>query len=677
MKIVDRFSHAVTVIENCWVPMSDGCRLAGRIWLPAAALRSPVPAILEYIPYRKRDFTRARDEPMHYYFAGNGYAAVRVDVRGSGDSDGLLLDEYVRQEQDDALEIIHWIAQQPWCSGAVGMMGKSWGGFNSLQVAARRPPELKAIVTVCSTDDRYADDAHYMGGSLLNENLTWGSVLMSVNACPPDPEVVGERWRDMWRNRLEHAVFFPEVWLDHQRRDDYWKHGSVCEDYDAITCPVYVVGGWADAYSNAIPRLLVGLKVPRKGLIGPWAHVYPHDGLPGPAIGFLQETVRWWDHWLKGIDTGIMGEPMLRVWMQESVPPKPFYEYRPGRWIAERQWPSTRIAMKRYWLNAGRLSCAERLKSSIEFRSPQTTGLSAGDWCGFGIKGEAPPDQRADDGCSLTFESDPLPKRMEILGAPTVTLELASNQPVAFIAVRLNDVAPDGASTRVTYGLLNLTHRNSHERLEPLEPGKRCRTEITLNDIAHAFSTGHRLRLAISTSYWPIAWPAPRPVTMTVFTGESFVNLPVRPPDPKDDELRTFDAPEQAPLAEQTELRPTALKRVVERDLLTNETVYTIFNDSSDVESQPSARFEAIDLDLDHTISQRYRISEDDPLSAAAEVVQKTLFRRGAWMTRVETRTCLTASEDHFLLWAEVKAYEDEEAFFARSWERRVKRDLL
>ena len=193
--------------------MSDGCRLAARIWLPADAETAPVPAILEYIPYRKRDFTRPRDEPMHHYFAGYGYAAVRVDLRGSGDSDGLLLDEYLKQEHDDALEVIRWIAQQPWCSGAVGMMGKSWGGFNSLQVAARRPPELKAIITVCSTDDRYLDDVHYMGGCLLNENLTWGSVLMSYNAYPPDPEIVGERWRTMWRDRLEHAVFFPEVWL--------------------------------------------------------------------------------------------------------------------------------------------------------------------------------------------------------------------------------------------------------------------------------------------------------------------------------------------------------------------------------------------------------------------------------------------------------------------------------
>jgi len=319
MKIIDRFPHNVRVIENCWIPMSDDCRLAARIWLPVDAETTAVPAILEYIPYRKRDFTRARDEPMHHYFAGHGYASVRVDLRGSGDSDGLLLDEYLQQEHDDALEVIRWIAQQPWCSGTVGMMGKSWGGFNSLQVAARRPPELKAIVTVCSTDDRYLDDVHYMGGCLLNENLTWGSVLMSYNAYPPDPELVGERWRAMWRDRLEHAVFFPEVWLEHSRRDDYWKHGSICENYGAITCAVYAIGGWADAYSNAIPRLLAGLRAPRKGLIGPWAHLYPHDGVPGPAIGFLQEALRWWDHWLKDTDTGVMAEPMLRVWMQERA----------------------------------------------------------------------------------------------------------------------------------------------------------------------------------------------------------------------------------------------------------------------------------------------------------------------------------------------------------------------
>ncbi|MBM4298371.1 MAG: CocE/NonD family hydrolase, partial [Deltaproteobacteria bacterium] len=508
MKIIHRFPREVRTIENCWIPLSDGCRLAARAWLPTDAEATPVPAILEYIPYRKRDLTRGRDEPMHRYFAGHGYAAVRVDLRGSGDSDGLLLDEYLPQEHDDALEVISWIARQPWCSGAVGMMGKSWGGFNSLQVAARRPPELKAIITVCAADDHYNDDAHYMGGCLLNENLTWGSVLMSYNAYPPDPELVGERWRAMWRERLEHAVFFPERWLEHTRRDAYWKHGSVCEDYGAIACPVYAIGGWSDAYSNAIPRLLVELKVPRKGLIGPWAHLYPHDGVPGPAIGFLQEALRWWDHWLKGADTGIMAEPMLRVWMQESAPPKPSQKLRPGRWVAEAKWPSLRIEVKRHWLSSNGLRSEPDGALRFDLCSPQTTGLAAGEWCGFGAPGEAPPDQRGDDGCALCFDSEALAERVEILGAPLASLEIAGDRPVALIAVRLNDIAPDGASTRVTLGVLNLTHRDGHEEPKPLEPGKRYSIKVRLNDIAHAFPAGHKVRLALSTCYWPIAWPA-------------------------------------------------------------------------------------------------------------------------------------------------------------------------
>ena len=676
MKIVERFPHVVRVIENCWIPMSDGCRLAARIWLPADAETAPVPAILEYIPYRKRDFTRARDEPMHHYFAGHGYVAVRVDLRGSGDSDGLLLDEYLKQEHDDALEVIRWIAQQPWCSGAVGMMGKSWGGFNSLQVAARRPPELKAIITVCSTDDRYTDDVHYMGGCLLNENLTWGAVLMSYNAYPPDPDLVGARWRAMWRDRLEHAVFFPEVWLEHPRRDDYWKHGSVCENYGAILCPVYAIGGWADAYSNAIPRLLAGLKTPRKGLIGPWAHLYPHDGVPGPAIGFLQEALRWWNQWLKGVDTGIMAEPMLRVWMQESVTPKPFYRHRPGRWVAETQWPSPRITSKRHWLNPGRLSRSATVKTRLDFRSPQTTGLGAGEWCGFGAPGEAPPDQRGDDGCSLTFDSKPLRERMEILGAPLATLEVAADRPVAMIAVRLNDVAPDGASTRVTYGLLNLTHRKGHENPQPLKPGQRYLVRVTLNDIAHAFPAGHRLRLAVSTSYWPIAWPAPEPVTVSLFTGESFLDLPVRRPDPSDVALEPFKSPERAATAT-TELRPSALKRIVERDRATGETVYRVSSARGDSDEAQLNSIKAIDLEVGHTMRKLFRIAEEDPGTAQAEVTQKARFRRGAWNTRVETRARFSSSPEDFVLEAELTAYENDELFFTRTWSRRVKRDLL
>ncbi|HEY5738795.1 MAG TPA: CocE/NonD family hydrolase, partial [Gammaproteobacteria bacterium] len=303
------FPRPIEEIENLYIPLADGTRLAARLWLPTDARRDPVPAILEYIPYRKRDFMRLRDEPIHRYYAGHGYAAIRVDLRGSGDSEGLLEDEYLPREQLDALEVIDWLAAQPWCDGKVGMTGISWGGFNALQVAAHRPPALRAIITLCASDDRYADDAHFMGGCLLNENQIWGTAFFANNALPPDPALAGDRWREMWLRRLEANRPFPALWLRHQRRDDYWKQGSVCEDFSRIGCAVYAVGGWADGYSNAVPRLLAGLECPRKGLIGPWAHTFPHNGIPGPAIGYLQEALRWWDHWLKGSDDGIMDEP--------------------------------------------------------------------------------------------------------------------------------------------------------------------------------------------------------------------------------------------------------------------------------------------------------------------------------------------------------------------------------
>ena len=661
----------IVEIENVWIPMSDGCRIAARIWLPKDAAATPVPAILEYIPYRKRDFMRARDEPIHRYFAQGGYAAVRVDLRGSGDSDGILLDEYTQQEQDDALEIIAWIAEQAWCTGAIGMMGISWGGFNALQVAALQPPALKAIITLCSTDDRYADDAHYMGGCLLNENLQWGSILLAHGAYPPDPEIVGERWREMWRERIEQLVAFPALWLEHQWRDAFWRHGSVCEDYGAIRCAVYAIGGWADGYSNAVPRLLKGLKCPKKGLVGPWAHRFPQNGVPGPAIGFLQEAVRWWDHWLKGIDRGIMAEPAYRVWMQESVDPQPSYEERPGRWVAEAAWPSSRTLKQRLFLNPGRLEPAPTQAARLAFSSPQTTGLMAGEWCAFGAEGEMPLEQRPDDGRSLTFDTGPLPERLEILGAPVVELDLAADEADALLAVRLNDVQPDGTSTLVTYGLLNLTHRDGHEQPEALDPGSLQRIRLQLNDIAHAFPAGHRLRLALSSSYWPIAWPSPALAVLTLRTGQSALYLPVRPPSPDDDGLRPFEPP--AP-GTRHRPRPTPLRRTIELDLATNETVYTF--QSGEFDAAP-ARIEPIGMDLGYTFLKRHRISEYDPLSAQTEVVQRTLMRRAEWSVRIECRTRLTATRTSFQFGADLEAFEGDQPFAHREWRVAIPRRLV
>lgn len=675
------FPQVVREIENIFIPLSDGCRLAARIWLPENAEQQPVPAIFEYIPYRKRDFMRARDEPMHHYLAGHGYAAVRVDIRGSGDSDGILLDEYLPQEQADAVEVINWLAAQPWCNGAVGMTGISWGGFNSLQVAALAPEPLKAIITLCSTDDRYADDAHYMGGCLLNENQIWGTVLFALNALPPDPEIVGERWREMWLERLRHDQPFPATWLKHQRRDAFWKQGSVCEDFSRIQCPVYAIGGWADGYSNAIGRLLSGLRGPRKGLIGPWAHAFPHNALPGPSIGYLQEALRWWDHWLKDIDTGIMAEPMLRVWMQDSVAPQPLHTERSGRWVAESAWPPPHITTQTWYLDApAALVDTPGTATWLDVQSPQTTGSTGGDWCGFGAEGEAPMDQRADDGRSLIFDCPSLTHDMEILGAPRVSLRLSASAPQALIALRLNDVAPDGTSTLVTYGVLNLSHRDGHENPQVLEPGKAVEIEVELNDIAHRFPAGHQIRLSLSTSYWPLVWPAPTPVTLSIESGNSRLELPQRAVHDLDATLPPFEPAEAAPTKSiQTALRPNKFTRSFERDLTTHDTVYRLYSAGGDLETGSVMHIDAIDMELGHTVERKFSIGESDPLSARARISEDLLMRRREWSVRVSVVTELTANENQFLLYAKLSAREGDSAkdVFAREWNEVIPRDCV
>ena len=671
MRIRDEFPRKVRVIENTFITLADGCRLAAKIWLPEDAEADPVPAILEYLPYRKRDGTVERDELTHPYFAGHGYAGVRVDLRGAGESDGVMPDEYLAREQADALEVIDWLARQPWCSGAVGMIGISWGGFNGLQVAALRPPALRAIITLCSTDDRYADDIHFMGGCLLNDNLSWASTMFCHNSHPPDPLLVGERWRELWLERLEGSGLWVENWLRHQRRDAFWQQGSVCQDYGAIACPVYAVGGWADAYSNAVFRLLQNLEVPRKGLVGPWAHKYPHFARPGPAVGFLQEALRWWDHWLKDIDNGIMDEPMLRVWMQESVPPAADYETRPGRWVAEDAWPSTHIAAQRYALNPGRIERPAGAEQVLTICSPQTVGWTAGQWCPHGLHADQAVDQRPDDGGSLVFETEPLGERLEIFGAPLVDLELSADRPLALVAARLSGVAPDGAATRVTYGLLNLTHRDSHEQPTPLEPGRRYSVRIQLGEVAQAFPAGHRIRLSLSTAYWPIAWPSPAPVTLSVHAGVSSLSLPLRAARAADDDLAAFPEPEGASPWRRTVIEAGRHAWTVTQDQATQETTVEMVDDSGRL------RLDDIDLELRHAAVEHFSVRPQEPLSARGETAWTLQLARGDWRVETRTRTVMTATADSFDLRATLEAFEDQEQVFSKSWEVSVPRDLV
>ena len=672
MRTVDRFPHEVRSIEHTPISMRDGIQLAARIWLPEGAEDAPVPGVLEFIPYRKRDGTRARDERIHPYLAGHGYACVRVDLRGSGDSEGVLADEYLPTELNDGEDVLAWIADQPWCDGSVGMLGISWGGFNALQLAARRPPQLKAVIAASASDDRYADDVHYMGGCLLGDNLSWGSTMFAYNALPPDPEIVGDRWRALWHQRLEGSGLWLETWLRHQQRDAYWRHGSVCEDYAAITCPVMAVSGWADGYSNAAFRLLANLHAPRMALIGPWSHVYPHMGSPGPAIGFLQEVLRWYDRWLKKVDNGIDEEPMLKAYLQHPDEPQPAADHRAGRWIAERAWPTPNVAMKRHPLTRGRILDPDADPGDVEprqIRSPLSLGLFAGKWCSYAAAPDLPSDQREENGGALVFDSEPLAEPVDLLGSPSVDLRVIADKPVAMVAVRLIDVAPDGKATRITYGILNLTHRHGHEQAEAVEPGATMDVTVAFNYCAQHLGRGHRLRLAISTSYWPLSWPPPEPVMLTVHPEMSALSLPVRRTNGADHELRPFEPAEGAPALPTTLLERPDQNWLVTRDLAADRAQLEVIDDRG------AWRIDSHGMEVRRKSFEWYRSTADDFTSVEGETLTTWSLARDGWSAETVARTHLTCTAEAFHLHATLDAYETGRRVFAKTWDRTIPRD--
>ena len=663
-----------TTCEDVSIPVRDGTRLYARIWRPVTD--EPVPALLEYLPYRLGDWTAPRDAQRHPWYAGNGYASVRVDVRGHGNSEGMPGDEYDATELADGVAVVEWLAEQPWCSGRVGMFGISWGGFNSLQIAALAPEPLKAIVTVCSTDDRYDNDVHYMGGSVLAVDMhAWAATMLAFVSRPPDPKFVGDRWRGMWLERLEQVDPFIHTWLDHQARDGYWRHGSVCEDYSAIKAAVLAVGGWADPYRDTVFRLAEHLEAPMRGLVGPWSHQYPDRGLPpGPAIGFLQETLRWWDHWLKdehpSSDTGVMAEPKLRTWMNESVPPATLYAERPGRWIGEDSWPSASIDITPYRLND---DLTATLDGPVQVVSPQHTGVDAGRFFPFGNDTDLPPDQREEDGRSVCFDSAPFGDRVEILGNARLRLRVTCPTARAQIVARLCDVAPDGSSTLVTRGVLNLLSRHGRERTVEWVPGETEDVSFDLVAIAHAFPPGHRIRLALSSAYWPWIWPHPSDRGFTVDPDASALLLPVR--DSGGDAARapiTFEEPEQAPPLGVVYADPESLgpERIVRRDVATDEWLLEVDPRYGGSRSYPDG------LEFSEDALESYAIRGADPLSARALSEWKVGLSRPelGWNVTVTTRSEIRADAGHFLTDNQVTAREDGKVVFERRWERRIPR---
>ena len=654
----------VELTEHLFIPLPDGTRLAARLWLPSTAHERPVPALLEYLPYRKTDGTAPYDPVMHGYFARHGYASVRVDMRGSGDSDGLLTDEYTQAELDDALHVIAWLAAQRWCSGKVGMFGISWGGFNALQVAALRPPALGAIVTACSTDDRYADDVHYMGGCIeAIDVIGWATNFTSMQARPPSPLVRAD-WRERWLERLDALPLFAATWLEHQTRDAYWRHGSVCEDYAAIRCPVFAVGGWADGYKNTVLRLLSGLSVPRKGLIGPWAHGWPNRVNPEPRIAFSDECVRWWDRWLKDVPNGADEEPMLRAWEQDAFAPDRAHATRPGRWIAERAWPPAdgRIEAQRWYWTDTELSRQQRATNAEQIPTDLRHGCCAGTWCPFGTRDDLPGDERNEAGCAERW-TVPADAPQSILGRAKVHVSLAVDRPVAHVAVRLCDVHPDGTVQLVTRGVLNLGHRDNHARVEPLAPDSRLDVIVELDACAHRLERGHRWQLAIAPTYWPLIWPTPEPVTLTLLV--AVLELPLRNSSPLDAALRPLGTADgDASLAVETvaPFRSSANRGALPHAVTSDRATEHAWRLPDGLTIATYGR-ESTRATVAETIGAEWRSRREVTMS------------RGDWQTKISVDATLRAELEVFVVEQVVEAYEGATRLRRRTWQRRIPRN--
>ncbi|MGE5766411.1 MAG: CocE/NonD family hydrolase, partial [Bacteroidota bacterium] len=563
---------------------------------------------------------------------------------------------------------IAWIAAQPWCSGAVGMMGISWGGFNALQVAALRPPALKAVISIASTVDRFADDIHFKGGAQLSANLSWAATMLAYQSRPPDPALVGERWRELWLERLEGEPFMLEEWLAHQRRDAFWRHGSICEDFETFDTPALVLAGWADGYRNTPLKAVEGLGSKAKAILGPWVHKYPHFAWPKPRMDFHGVALRFWDRWLKGIANGAEDDPQVTAYILDGPRPVIPRPQEPGRWVAVDRWngvPTSRL----FLTGDGRLVEESGPDGGeVVVASPPDTGVMGGEYFTLKPGGELPGDQRTDDGGSVVFETAPLTEAVELLGFPVLEAALRCDAPTALLTARLVDIHPDGAARRISLGVLNLAHRDGSAKPAPMPAGEAVTVTLRLDACGYRIPAGHRLRLSLSNAYWPQVLPTPGAAPVTLERAGATLTLPLLGGH------RDVAVPEPAnpdPLPRYIEHAPPTTRHAVERDLTLGETRYSIHEDTGAFEHPDSG------LVTRQVRDEVWTLAPADPDKAAGECRWTTEMRRGEWSVRMESVASLRCSAEAFEIEAAVEAFEGETRIRRKTWRKTIPRDLM
>lgn len=662
--------YKVRAERNVRIPMRDGKILSANIVRPDAEGHFPV--LIEYHPYRKDDSNRG-SLGMHEYFAERGFGSVQLDVRGTGASDGNSTDEYIPQEQEDGYDAVEWLAKQPWANGNVGMFGTSYGGFTSIQVAMQRPPHLKAIAPMYATDDRYTDDCHYSQGGNMRMYYdvgSYGGMMVAMNALPPYPELSGPRWAEMWKQRLEQSEPYILKWMHQQVDGSYWRGASLRPNYDKVQCPTYLIAGWRDGYPNAMLRIYTQLKVPKKLLLGPWVHSRPHVSIPGPRIDHLNEMARFFAHWLRGEDTGIMQEPPVMTYMQEDAKPERTMDIIPGHWRNDADFPVPGTKEVSFYLaDNGRLAsqaASNQDKEYDEFEYVPTVGLSNGYWSGGGISFYLADDQRPDEAYSLVYTSQPFEQETRIFGWPKVILRASSSARVATFVTKLADVAPDGHSTLIVDGSLNGTRRESYTEPSPMAPGKVYELNIPMWPTGWVLKPGHRLRLAISGADFPNLWPTPERARNRIYRSGSRITLPTVP-EP------TLPAPHFLP--------PPQLRSVVKgyggpatQEVVTDQITGTV------TVTRHSAGTTALDENLGTFSSeQTFRCSAESRNPAQASIVglHKYMLQREDGVIEISAESTIRATETAFHILINLNVTRNNMPFFHKQWTATEPRKLL
>ncbi len=679
----------VTLSANLWLPVSASPAdstgtLAANAARPNAA--EHFPAILEMIPYGKDSWRRNADVARGTYLARRGYVLCRVDVRGTGSSGGVALDEYTEAETLDGYDVVEWLAAQPWCTGAVGMWGISYGAFTSIQVAKLRPPHLKAIVPIQGTDDRYLTDVHYIGGCVTASELSQYAVSqVAMNAMPPDPALWGESWQADWLARLDATPPWLFEWLRQQHDGPYWRGASLAPDYDAIEAAVLNVGGWMDSYVDAAFRMQERCTAPSRTIVGNWVHGLPASATPGPNLDDLHELVRFFDRWLKGEPNGADEEPSI-VWFERTyATPEPFPATLPGRWRAAAAYPHPDVEFRAMQFAAGTLPLVGRLvpadqglveAAAIErYPSRSTVGTHASlSWGAGGPPNGLARDLRPDESLGPVFTSAPLDHDMAMLGVAEVVLFMAVSAPVATAVVRLTDVAPDGTSAQVSAGILNLTHRLAHDAPAPLIPGSVEDVHVPLRPAGYRFPAGHRMRVSVASSAWPVIWPSPYPATFELHLGPSTPSrlvLPVIPAAGGPGDLPVPAFKTTRPDLPDVGIEGAADQPVwqVATDVLRDTVAVTIHDGGEDILDDGRRLYAAETLEL--------TASDSDPAHASlkADVVYR--WREHAFETEIRASSRQTSDADAFDLVVDLEVDVDGEPFFRRRWHESIPRRLV